>query len=70
MRRDAARAGDAPPAPEPLRVAAVDSHCHLDLMEVDVVRAMTADGPWETWFYRRQNNFRMHTAKRRLADAL
>lgn len=42
MRRDAARAGDAPPAPEPLRVAAVDSHCHLDLMGVDVDGAMTA----------------------------
>jgi len=35
-----------------------------------VVRAMTADGPWETWFYRRQNKFLMRTAKRRLTDAL
>ena len=35
-----------------------------------VVRAMTADGPWETWFSRRQNTFQMSTAKRRLADAL
>jgi hypothetical protein len=35
-----------------------------------VVRAMTAAGPWETWFYRRQNKFRMNTATRRLADAL
>jgi hypothetical protein len=34
-----------------------------------VVRAMTPDGPWETWFYRRQVRFRMRTAKRRLADA-
>jgi hypothetical protein len=22
-----------------------------------VVRAMTAEGPWETWFYRRQHKF-------------
>ena len=29
-----------------------------------------AEGPWETWFYRRQNKFQMRTAKRRLADAL
>jgi hypothetical protein len=35
-----------------------------------VVRAMTARGPWETWFYRRQNSLRIYTAKRRLADAL
>ena len=28
-----AREGDAPPAPEPLRVETVDAHCHLDLME-------------------------------------
>jgi len=34
-----------------------------------VVRAMTAEGPWETWFSRRQNKFQMRTAKRRLADA-
>jgi hypothetical protein len=34
-----------------------------------VVRAMTAEGPWETWFSLRQNSFRMLTAKRRLADA-
>jgi hypothetical protein len=35
-----------------------------------VVRAMTAEGPWETWFYRRHNKFRMHSAKHRLPDAL
>ena len=35
-----------------------------------VVRAMTASGPWETWFYSRQYKFRLHTEKRRLADAL
>ena len=29
-----AREGDAPPAPEPLRVPTVDAHCHLDLMGV------------------------------------
>jgi len=29
----AGREGVPPPAPEPLRVPAVDSHCHLDLME-------------------------------------
>jgi len=28
------REGDAPPAPEPLRVETVDAHCHLDLMGV------------------------------------
>jgi hypothetical protein len=39
------------------------------LRHVVVVRAMTADGPWETWFYRRHNAFRPQTAKRRLADA-
>ena len=26
----------APPAPEPLTTAAVDSHCHLDLMEMPI----------------------------------
>ena len=35
-RYDAGRRGDAPPAPEPLSVAAVDAHCHLDLMDVPV----------------------------------
>ncbi len=34
-----------------------------------VVRAQTVDGPWETWFSRRQSKFRMRTAKSRLADA-
>ena len=32
----------APPAPEPLAVPAVDSHCHLDLMDVSVDEALTA----------------------------
>jgi len=35
-----------------------------------LVRAMTANGPWETWLYRRHHRFRAKTAKRRLADAL
>ncbi len=30
------RAGSPPPAPQPLRVEVVDSHCHLDAMGVDV----------------------------------
>ena len=34
-----------------------------------VVRAQTADGPWETWFSRRQDTLRLLTAGRRLADA-
>ncbi len=40
-----------------------------NLNHLVVVRAMTADGPWETWFSRRQNTFKMRTANRRLADA-
>jgi TatD DNase family protein len=39
-RYDAGRSGEAPPAPEPLSVAAVDAHCHLDLMEVPVEQAI------------------------------
>jgi hypothetical protein len=35
-----------------------------------VVRAMTAGGPWETWFYRRHSGFHPQTAKRRLDDSL
>ena len=38
--RDGAR--EAPPAPEPLPVAALDSHCHLDLMGVPVTDALAA----------------------------
>lgn len=34
------RAGEPPPAPEPLATPAVDSHCHLDLMGVPVDQAM------------------------------
>jgi hypothetical protein len=39
------------------------------LNHVIVVRAMTDDGPWETWFYRRQSSPKMPTAKRKLAEA-
>jgi TatD DNase family protein len=39
-RYDAGRRGDAPAAPPPLTVAAVDAHCHLDLMDVPVEQAM------------------------------
>jgi TatD DNase family protein len=43
--RDGTREGDAPPAPAPLRVAALDSHCHLDLMggDIDVVMRAARD---------------------------
>jgi TatD DNase family protein len=36
------RDGEAPPAPTPLAVAALDSHCHLDLMDVEVADIMAA----------------------------
>lgn len=36
------RVGSPPPAPEPLRVEVVDSHCHLDAMGVDVAAAVAA----------------------------
>jgi TatD DNase family protein len=42
MRRDADRQGDPPPAPTPLDVAAVDAHCHLDLMDVPIAEAVAA----------------------------
>lgn len=42
MSRSAQRAGAAPPAPPRLTTAALDSHCHLDLMEVEVGEAMAA----------------------------
>ena len=45
-------------------------HSTPTLHHLVVVRATTADGPWETWFQRRHNKFQMRTAKRRLADAL
>jgi TatD DNase family protein len=40
--RTAKREGEPPPAPAPLATPAVDSHCHLDLMKVDVVEVMVA----------------------------
>lgn len=40
MKRDGGRRGEPPPAPEPLTTPALDSHCHLDLMGVDVDQAM------------------------------
>jgi TatD DNase family protein len=39
-RYDAGRRGDAPPLPEPLPAAAIDAHCHLDLMDVPVEQAI------------------------------
>ena len=41
-RRGGPRAGEAPPAPEPLRVPVVDAHCHLDLMGGDVQAVLDA----------------------------
>lgn len=38
--RKATREGEPPPLPEPLTSAALDSHCHLDLMDVDVATAV------------------------------
>ncbi len=35
-----------------------------------VVRAMTDSGSWEACFYRRHQGFKLHTAQRRLTDAL
>jgi TatD DNase family protein len=40
--RRAERSGDAPPAPPALSTVALDSHCHLDLMDVEVADIMTA----------------------------
>jgi TatD DNase family protein len=34
------RVGNPPPPPDPLAAPALDSHCHLDLMEVDVATAV------------------------------
>jgi TatD DNase family protein len=40
--RQHGRVGDPPPAPEPLRAAAVDAHCHLDLSDQPVEEALAA----------------------------
>jgi TatD DNase family protein len=40
--RSAGRVGEAPPAPPRLTTPALDSHCHLDLMDVPVDVAMAA----------------------------
>jgi len=43
QRRDGGPREDTPPPrPEPLTVAALDSHCHLDLMDVPVAEAVRA----------------------------
>jgi TatD DNase family protein len=39
---DATRQGEAPPAPDRLTTPAVDSHCHLDLMQTTVDETMAA----------------------------
>lgn len=41
-RHAAGRAGEPPPLPEPLAAAAIDSHCHLDLMDDAVDAALAA----------------------------
>lgn len=40
MTRGSGRVGDPPPSPPPLATAALDSHCHLDLMDVDAATAI------------------------------
>ncbi len=42
MSRGATREGEAPPAPEPLAVPVLDSHCHLDLVGTDVAEQLAA----------------------------
>ncbi len=40
--RKSGRTGEPPPAPPALAAAAIDSHCHLDLMDGDVEQIMAA----------------------------
>jgi len=40
VKRGHGRVGDPPPAPEPLTTPALDSHCHLDLLDVPVEQAL------------------------------
>jgi TatD DNase family protein len=40
--RSASRTGEPPPAPPRLTTVALDSHCHLDLMDVEVADTMAA----------------------------
>jgi TatD DNase family protein len=40
--KDTGRKGDPPPAPPPLDVEIIDSHCHLDLMDGDPADAVAA----------------------------
>jgi TatD DNase family protein len=42
MRREHGRIGEPPPLPEPLAVPVLDSHAHLDLMDVEVDEALAA----------------------------
>lgn len=42
MAERSSRSADPPPAPAPLRVETVDSHCHLDAMDVPVADALAA----------------------------
>ncbi|MCY7366441.1 MAG: TatD family hydrolase [Frankiaceae bacterium] len=42
MTRSHGRVGEPPPLPEPLAVPVLDSHAHLDLMDVDVDEALAA----------------------------
>jgi TatD DNase family protein len=42
MRVAVERKGDPPPAPEPLLAPALDSHCHLDLMDAEVDDVLAA----------------------------
>jgi TatD DNase family protein len=41
-RREHGRQGEPPPLPEPLAVPVLDSHAHLDLMDVEVEQALEA----------------------------